>query len=1323
MGTVVSKEKQQLKMQRKNEILKSIQERNQGKVGNVQQAVSEQENEKDDVIVKSAVESQQTDGSKELRMPEPDTEQAAKLEDIAESDGVDNLSEEAQSNESSDNQVEEPSDGTAPSDSEADERISDNAEDAVAEDVAANMAEAPQQETNEKQEVEAVEDEQANPKQDNEPMNVETAKDSEPESSQANKEAVITDDKQANESIPTFIAYAKYGKEANPHIQYLDRDEILPPGTIIKHNGSTYEVIDKMGAGSFAITYLMRDGEGNLCVMKEFHPDRTLRYADYTLDYSRCIPAKKANVEQDEEYEKAFNRFKKLKEKFEKEPERVRGFLKRGKKEARNINDSMSYSEAFNSARREVGAGGSFKWKGEYYSTYTDDEKINLNISIPKTDCFRIGEGLYFLMKNIEGKTLTDFMHKGKTIMDESPMTFELAMQIMKQLCEAVKTIHQIPCAHMDINPNNIMVLIDEAEGANGKSKQVLNKLKIIDFGMATYAKGITLEMAEDALQKQVDGSYVPGGTKGFSDAIHRGFDYVSPNDAMKIEDKLLLIDVYALGSILYYLLLLDYNYSWNNTQDRLESELRRMSHHNDDNLITRFKVREGDSMVEIRRKRKYMACYELVRKATEEDFQKRIRTVDDFLKEILQIQADINWDDRGSGKSENKEITVTPAGGEIELAFRHNYKCCVQMPKEYSWLHPNTSLIKVSDDNKQQLLSQRIPGKVKLKIEPNDNTKQRMASVTIICGKQRINATIVQEGIKPVQPDIIIPNGTVSLSKVDFRGGEGQAKFTATSAWTSVVEPRTADWLHLSETEGQGGKKILTFRLNANPYNQERRATIKIQCGSKSKDWTVIQAPKPAASIEFIKGTRTQITVPASGDNRPFPFSCNEPWTAQIQPSDAETWIKFTKKGEAGVQSFNTVILRNGTNTPRTASISLWCGDKHIKCTVTQEKAVFVEPPKVTPDTGAEKTKESEETIKPEDTGNKPVTPQQKPKAVESDRIDFTERSQTSTLFKADGGQGVVKFQTTSGWTAEIVSNDSSWLTLSDNKGIGNLPQTLRVTAKPNAANIEREATLRIRCGTAYKDWPLKQEKQVVIAGTSGGQKPVGDEQKTKVKKENGPKKDFKGYVIGSLAAVMAAVAAFFINDGGGGSEGTAPAGPLAFTKGQKVELSYKGGNIAVPVESPGLWKVEIAEQKPEGWLQIQEGSGKAGKHTFGLKAGVNRKYEPRKATLVLTSGDDRVTAKVTQGIDRADSLNNAIVKTINNPVDIIKFLGHTKKVVTVYECFEEGGKKYTDGVPDLNTILTKKDTNYIIGTTHDVIEFTQDDKGKIDTIVLLKR
>lgn len=45
------------------------------------------------------------------------------------------------------------------------------------------------------------------------------------------------------------------------------------------------------------------------------------------------------------------------------------------------VNDNASFAEAFADARTQVGAGGTFEWKGNVYSTYTEEEWNNMSAS------------------------------------------------------------------------------------------------------------------------------------------------------------------------------------------------------------------------------------------------------------------------------------------------------------------------------------------------------------------------------------------------------------------------------------------------------------------------------------------------------------------------------------------------------------------------------------------------------------------------------------------------------------------------------------------------------------------------------------------------------------------------------------------------------------------------------------------------------------------------------------------------------------------------------------------------------------------------------
>lgn len=63
---------------------------------------------------------------------------------------------------------------------------------------------------------------------------------------------------------------------------------------------------------------------------------------------------------------------------------------------ATSVDEDMSFGEAFDAARAEVGAGGAFEWHGQIYSTYTEDEWNNM------TDGERAEYGSHFSWNNID---------------------------------------------------------------------------------------------------------------------------------------------------------------------------------------------------------------------------------------------------------------------------------------------------------------------------------------------------------------------------------------------------------------------------------------------------------------------------------------------------------------------------------------------------------------------------------------------------------------------------------------------------------------------------------------------------------------------------------------------------------------------------------------------------------------------------------------------------------------------------------------------------------------------------------------------------------
>lgn len=73
---------------------------------------------------------------------------------------------------------------------------------------------------------------------------------------------------------------------------------------------------------------------------------------------------------------------------------------------ASNVNDEMSFNEAFAAARSEVGAGGAFEWRGNVYGTYYAEEWNNM------TQTEKADFNNHFSWNNIDSSSVNGTTHR-----------------------------------------------------------------------------------------------------------------------------------------------------------------------------------------------------------------------------------------------------------------------------------------------------------------------------------------------------------------------------------------------------------------------------------------------------------------------------------------------------------------------------------------------------------------------------------------------------------------------------------------------------------------------------------------------------------------------------------------------------------------------------------------------------------------------------------------------------------------------------------------------------------------------------------------------
>ena len=137
---------------------------------------------------------------------------------------------------------------------------------------------------------------------------------------------------------------------------------------------------------------------------------------------------------------------------------------------------------------------------------------------------FREEDGLnYIVMEYIEGPTLQQLLHRRKRL------AVATACEYARQAALGLQHAHGLGLVHRDVKPGNLMV---DATGT----------IKVLDLGLARYEPDALAE--EESLTKKVNSNQVLGTA-----------DYLSPEQALSLDDVDGRADVYSLGATLYALL------------------------------------------------------------------------------------------------------------------------------------------------------------------------------------------------------------------------------------------------------------------------------------------------------------------------------------------------------------------------------------------------------------------------------------------------------------------------------------------------------------------------------------------------------------------------------------------------------------------------------------------------------------------------------------------------------------------------------------------------------------------------------------------------
>lgn len=522
------------------------------------------------------------------------------------------------------------------------------------------------------------------------------------------------------------------------------------------------------------------------------------------------------------------------------------------------------------------------KFKSRFFQEAQNLNKLQHPNVVHVLDVFEENGTVYIVMDFIEGKTLQN------KITREGPLSYELAVNYIGQIADAVGYCHKRHLLHRDIKPDNIMITPDD-------------RAILIDFGSARGFVNDEVQYHTTILTQ----GYAP--LEQYTGTSKKG-NYT---------------DIYSLGGVFYFAL---------TGQKPLDATDRAQQIH----MPT---PREINPAIPIEAERTIL-------KAMEMNPQDRFQKVSEFMDSLVGTQdyaESANQEalqPRPSQQSINNAKINNRRGlwifWSLFLVLLSTYiGVCIYEDESYLNISPEEVEI-AADGGKKTidiysnrrwkvtlgLLSwgsyEKRGDRLILTFDANPQTEERTDYMKVSClhGKITKRINIKQAGKKPYL--------TISSSSVSFGSEGGTHHFTISTneEWETYVA--TYPWGHLTKSGNS-----LTLRVDANPNTTSRTDYFKIKSESGiTRRVDITQAGKQpylhlsSQSLSFSSSEETKIII----------VDCSTDWSISVQPY---SWGHVTKDG-------NRLLYRvdaNNTFSDRTDYIKIKAGNVEKRISVTQER------------------------------------------------------------------------------------------------------------------------------------------------------------------------------------------------------------------------------------------------------------------------------------------------------------------------------------------------------------------------------------------------
>lgn len=182
---------------------------------------------------------------------------------------------------------------------------------------------------------------------------------------------------------------------------------------------------------------------------------------------------------------------------------------------------------------------------------------------------------------------------------------------------------------------------------------------------------------------------------------------------------------------------------------------------------------------------------------------------------------------------------------------------------------------------------------------------------------------------------DLAFTNNTNTAPTISHEGGTAKISFTAALSWSVSVY---ADWLSVSEDEGEAGNGSFVITAEASDGDRERKGVVAIKLSNnKSYEITVKQSfNADSDDIEFINNTNTAPHMEYGGGTVQIAFIAKTDWTVTCYAD----WLSTSKSsGSKGENSFFITAASNPKEEERSGVVAIKSkNNKSYEIKVTQD-------------------------------------------------------------------------------------------------------------------------------------------------------------------------------------------------------------------------------------------------------------------------------------------------------------------------------------------------------------------------------------------------